>query len=192
MHEVGCIHSTYLNEGHWQISFTSSYCNHVVICTFYNAFVYKKLHLQPVWQKFAHQEQVGLQLQHIKHICDANSIIYASRTTPTTMDLIMMVLVTLWSPKCTLCEEVTSLISSVILCKIMYFVAPNYWSICNHSLNAFYVALQMWMCHHLFHFWHSPSPSLLCNEIVHCGMICHSKIKHILTSCCKGGSSSLF
>lgn len=125
MHEVGCIHSTYLNEGHWQISFTSSYCNHVVICTFYNAFVYKKLHLQPVWQKFAHQEQVGLQLQHIKHICDANSIIYASRTTPTTMDLIMMVLVTLWSPKCTLCEEVTSLVSSVILCKIMYFVAPQ-------------------------------------------------------------------
>ena len=37
-----------------------------------------KLHFQSIQKKLGYQKQVGLQPRHVKYICDANSIYFAS------------------------------------------------------------------------------------------------------------------
>ena len=118
--------ATYLHEGHLvQIPFMFNYCNHITVCTSHNAFIYVKLHLQPVRQKLAHWEQVGLQLQHMKHIRDVNSTPYASCFNSNDNESIPMALARLSSPKCMLREDIITKVSNIVLCKIMYFVASK-------------------------------------------------------------------
>ena len=66
-------HSTYLCEIH----FALSYCNHVVVHIFHNAFVHVKLHFLFVWHNFSYQKHVGLQFGHPKYICDLKFITFA-------------------------------------------------------------------------------------------------------------------
>jgi hypothetical protein len=69
----------HLYEGHLvRISFMSNYCNHIAIHTSHNASVYVKLYLQPFQQKLAYRNQVGMQLEHMKHVHDINSSRFAS------------------------------------------------------------------------------------------------------------------
>ena len=70
-----------------------------ILNIFHNGFVYVKLHLQHVRQKFAHGEQVGLYFGHMKHIRDGNSMLYLFILTSTTRDKIPMASATLSSPK---------------------------------------------------------------------------------------------
>ena len=99
MYKVGRIHSTYLLEGYLiQISFTSSYCYHIVVCTSHIAFVYVKSLLQLLSQKFTHREEVHLQFRHMKDIRDSNYSCFSLISTSTTMNPIPMASATLPSP----------------------------------------------------------------------------------------------
>lgn len=175
MPKVRQIRFAYLREGHCiQISFVSSYGNHMAVGTSHNTFTWSRT-FNPLDKNFLIESKLDCNFGMWSTSVMRLIVVHWENSTPTMMDPIPMASATLSSPNVHCAEKWCRRCRMLSYAKSCALWLLNPWSICECTSNALHVALQMRTRPRPSYYWRSPSfCSLLCSKIAWCDLICRN------------------